>query len=166
MLRDAERVTDRRLRRRGGVLPCRIDDHRRRNAADTLRVLRRIQLEVIPKRLEPLRPVLDVLPVLQTLFHDHMAHRVDEGDVSPDLGLDMPRRPLSQLDLARVDDHQLRPVAHRLLHAERDHRVCLGGVGADDQQEFAARKLLDRVAHRTLAYHDRQTGDRWGMSGT
>src|SRR3972149_11291853 len=39
-------------------------------------------------------------------------------------------------------------------------------VGADDPYQRRALQLRDRVAHRPPSYHDRQTGDRGGVSGT
>ena len=54
----------------------------------------------------------DIVLIEQTFGHDHMGDRVDDGDIRPGLelqvivGLHM-RRP-HEIDLARIDDDQLR----------------------------------------------------------
>ena len=75
----------------------------------------------------------------QPLGDHDVRHRVDDRHVGARLqlqvvlGLDVRRA--HQVDAARVDDDQLRALAQPLLHPRREHRVAVGRVGADDQDD-------------------------------
>ena len=55
------------------------------------------------------------------------------------LGFDM--RAFDQVNFARVGDDQLRTISQTTLHARSEHRVGIGGVGANHQQHVC---MLDR----------------------
>jgi hypothetical protein len=57
----------------------------------------------------------------------------------------MPPRDLGQPDLARVGDDERCPVTDGLLHPQCQHRVRLGRVRPDDEQEAVVLDLRDRV---------------------
>ena len=77
---------------------------------------------------------------------DDVRHRVDDGDVGAGaqlqevIGLHV--RGAHQVDAARVDHDELRAVAQAALHPRCEHRVGVGGVGADEQDEVG---MLDRL---------------------
>lgn len=77
---------------------------------------------------------------------DDMCQRVDDGHVGarPQLqevsGLHV--RALHEIDSTRVDDDELCTVAQPLLHPRGEHRVRVGGVGADEQYDVGH---LDRL---------------------
>ena len=87
----------------------------------------------------------DVRVVLQAFLEDHVQHRVDQPDVAARPQLQVALGDLRQPDLARVGDDERRALAHRLLHPQREHRVRLGRVRADHEQEAAVLDLRDRV---------------------
>ena len=45
-------------------------------------------------------------------------------------------RAADQINLARVSDDEFGAIAQTAFHAGRKHRVCIRGVGADDQQHI------------------------------
>jgi hypothetical protein len=61
----------------------------------------------------------------------------------------MDRRKIRQLDLARVDQDQLRAVqTDRLLHLEADDRMRLGRVAARHEQNIREMNVADGIGHR------------------
>ena len=87
-------------------------------------------------------------PVVDEIFgDDHVGQCVDDGDVGARAaaagssgGLDVRRA--HEVDATRVDDDQLGAVAQPALHPRREHRVGIGGIGADQQDHVG---LLDRL---------------------
>jgi hypothetical protein len=75
-----------------------------------------------------------------------MGQRVEHRDIGSGLqrqvlgGADV--RAAHQLGAARVDHHQPRALAHAALQARGEHRVRVGRVGADDDDQVGA---LDRL---------------------
>ena len=98
-----------------------------------------------PAALLPRREV-DVGLVDQPLGDDHVRQRVDQGDVGARAQLQVMRRldmrGADEVDPARVGDDQPGALAQPLLHARGEHRVAVGRVGADDQDDVG---MLDRV---------------------
>jgi hypothetical protein len=71
--------------------------------------------------------------------------RVQQPDISAGAKLQVALRDLRQPDLARIRDDQCCALTNRLLHAQREHRVRLGRVRADNEEELAVLDLRDRV---------------------
>jgi hypothetical protein len=82
----------------------------------------------------------------QALLHHHMGQRVEHRDIGAGLQLQVlggaDVRAAHQLDAARVDHDQPRALAHAALQARGEHRVRVGRVGADDDDQVGA---LDRL---------------------
>ena len=132
VLGDAERVEDRRVPL-GRVLARRGPDVLRGHAGDLLGLLGRVAGNDLADGIEVVRELADVLLVLEPLLEDDVHHRVDQPDVRARAQLQVPLRDLRQPDLPRVGDDERRAVPHRLLHAQREHRVRLGRVRADHE---------------------------------
>ena len=95
----------------------------------------------------------------QALGHDDMRHRGQHRDIGARrqrqvvIGLDMGRS--HDVGAARIDHDQPRALAQPLFHAAGEHRVAIGGVGADHHDHvavFDAVKILraGRSAERVL----------------
>jgi hypothetical protein len=95
-----------------------------------------------------------------------VGHGVQYRDIGAYPQLHVPFGPAGQFDLPGVHNDKVGASPHGFFHAERYDRVRFGGIGPDHQEHVRPGDLLDRVAHRAFANHDRQTGDRWGVSGT
>jgi hypothetical protein len=84
--------------------------------------------------------------VHQILGDDDVRERVDDGHVGarPQLQEVLGRhvRALHEIDAARVDHDELGAVTQPTLHARGEHRVRIGGVGADQQDDIGE---LDRL---------------------
>ena len=61
-----------------------------------------------PELLEPFRPLLDELPVLQPVVQDNARHRIDESHVSAVLLPEPQLREIRKLDGARIRHDQPR----------------------------------------------------------
>ena len=134
----------------GGIEARRAADQLRRDAGDLLHLLR-----AVARLRHEGRPVLELVPIAafaheclvhQPLGHDDMGERGDHGDVGAGLerqmvvGFDMRRA--HEVDAARIDDDQLGALAQALLHARGKHRMAVGGIGTDDQDDVG---LLDGI---------------------
>ena len=71
--------------------------------------------------------------IAESLGHDRVRHRVQEGDVGARPDRQVTRRILGQLDPSWVDDDEVRATAGGLSDARADNRVVFGRVGAADQ---------------------------------
>ncbi len=108
-----------------------------------------------------LRPADERFPIgesigLATLAHealvgtafgdDDMRQRVEDRDIGARpqrqmiIGFDMCRA--HEIGAARIDDDQLRPAAQPLLHARGEHRMRVGRIGADHDDDVG---LIDRI---------------------
>ena len=162
VLGDAEAVVDRGVAA-GGEQPGGGADVGGRHAADGFQRLGRVAL--LTDELLPLGEVLglaarlDEAAVDQVLGHDHVAHRVEHGDVGRwhqlqvIVGLDV--RALDEVGAARIDDDQLGALAQALLHARAEHGMGVGRVGADDHDHVGLVDALEvlragRLAERLL----------------
>ncbi len=145
VLRDPERVEDRRVAL-ARVLARRGDDVGGRDAGHLLGLLGRVAGDDLGDGLHALGVLGDVGVVLEALLQDHVQHRVDQPDVGAGPELQVALGELRQPDLARVGDDERCAVAHRLLHAEREHGVRLGRVRPDDEDEAGVLDLGDRVS--------------------
>ncbi len=56
-----------------------------------------------------------------------------------------------QLDAPGIGHDQLGAPAHRPFDTGADHRVLLGGIGADDEKGLCLGQILDAVGHRAAA---------------
>jgi hypothetical protein len=144
VLGDAECVEDRRVPL-GRVLAGRRDDVGGGHAGDDLGLLGRIALDDLGEGVEALGEPADVLLVLEAFAEDHVHDRVEEPHVGAGPQLQVAPGDLRQPDLARVGDDERRSLPHRLLHPQRQHRVRLGGVRPDHEEEAAVLDLGDRV---------------------
>jgi hypothetical protein len=101
------------------------------------------------------RPVLEFVPVAplahedlvdETLRHDNMSERGEHRDIGARQqrqvmrGLHVGRA--HEIDAARIDHDQLRPLAQALLHARGEHGMGVGRIGADQHDDIG---LLDRI---------------------
>ena len=73
--------------------------------------------------------------VHQPFGDDDMCHRVDHGDVGagpegPVIGR-LNVRGAYEIDTARIDDNELGALSQPPFHARREHRMRIGGIGAD-----------------------------------
>ena len=164
VLGDAEGVEDRRVPL-ARVLARAGTDVLGGDTGDLLRVLRRVAHDDLAHRLEVLGELADVVLVLETLGEDRVHHRVQEPHVRSRTELEMALGELRQPDLARVGDDERRPVSHRLLDPEREHRVRLGGVRADDEEEARVLDLRDRVGACSSAQRPDQAVKSGSVSG-
>ncbi|MOA01830.1 hypothetical protein D3C78_1212560 [compost metagenome] len=142
VLSDAEAVVDRRVAT-GGVEPCGGADLFGGHATDRAQhlggVLRQTD-EVAPVgEVRRLAALLDEALVDQPLGDDHVGQRVEHGHVGArpqlqvQLGAGM--RAVDQVDAPRVDDDQPRAFTQAPLELGAEHRVGVGGVGADHQDD-------------------------------
>ncbi len=150
VLGDPERVEDRRVPL-GRVLARGRADRLGGHAGHLLRLLGRVARDDLGNGVEVLGVLADVVLVLQALLEDHVHDRVQEPDVGPGPQLQVTLRDLRQPDLAWVGDDERRPVARRLLHPQRQHRVRLGRVRPDHEQEARVLDLGDRVGGSSSA---------------
>ena len=164
VLGDPERVEDRRVAL-ARVLARGRADVLGRDAGDPLRLLGRVARDDLAHRVEVLGVLADVLLVLQPLLEDHVHHRVHQPDVRARPQLQVALRELRQPDLPRVGDDERRAVPHRLLHPQREHRVRLGRVRADHEQEAVVLDLGDRVGAGSSAQRPDQAVKSRSVSG-
>ena len=135
------------------------------DAGDLLRVLGRVAHHDLAHRLEVFGRLADVLLVLEPLLEDRVHHRVQQPHVRPRAELEVALRELRQPDLARVGDDERRALAHGLLDPQRQHRVRLGRVRADDEQEAVVLDLRDGVGARASAERPDQAVEGGSVSG-
>ena len=97
------------------------------------------------KPLEILGIGLEVLDVVEALFHDHMHDAVEQGHVARRFELQHKASVLAHRLPARIDDDELGAALRRLFEEGRGHRMILGGIGADDHDHVG---MLDLVEGR------------------
>ena len=144
MLRDPEAVVDRRVPG-ARVQPRRGADLRRGHPRDGLRRLRRVlriadegQPAVV---LGVIAAGAGVIFLVEPLGDHHVRERVEHGDVGARAelevmgGLDV--RQLDQIDPARIDDNELRPLPQAPLHLRGEDGVAVGGVRAHDDDDVS-----------------------------
>lgn len=149
MLGDAEAVIDRPIAALGKK-PGRTTDQLRLHAGELFGGLRAVLLfadETGPVlELGPVATLADELFVEQAFGDDDMRQRRQHGHVGARLqrqviiGLHMRR--LDEIDAARIDDDQFCALTEPLLEARAEHRMPVGRVGADDDDDIG---MLDRV---------------------
>ena len=150
MLGDAEAIIDGAVAA-GGIEAGRGADLGRRNAGDAFqrfgRVLRVLDEGFPAGEFHRVAALGDVGAVLEAFAQHHMGDGVDHGHVGAGLelqvvvGADVGR--LDQIDAARIDDDQLRALAQAPLHARREHRVAIGRVGADHDDDIRSGHRLE-----------------------
>ena len=115
---------------------------------------------------KPFAAFLDELVVLPAVFEDDVHEAVDEGDVRSGAMAQMQRGELSDVDPARIGDHQLdAALEHRLADARPEHRVLFGGVRADNQDGLGIpADVVKGIAHGAGAVAHRQSGHGRGMT--
>ena len=164
VLGDAEGVEDRRVPL-ARVLAGGGADVLGGNSGDLLGVLGRVAHDDLAHGLEVVGRLADVLLVLEPLLEDRVHHRVQQPDVGPGPELEVALRELRQPDLARVGDDERRALADGLLDAQREHRVRLGRVRADDEEEAVVLDLRDRVGAGSSAERPDQAVKSGSVSG-
>ena len=163
MLRDAHGVQD--VGRTGrGVHLRRLADVVGRHAADLRRLLYRHGVESDAQGLVVLRALGDELLVLPAHVDDVPHHAVQQGHVAARLQPQVQMRPPGHVDETGVGHDEGLALTQRLDHLEREHRVRLGGVRADDEDDIGLVEVVDGVGHRSTAKSRRQTGDRGAVS--
>ena len=158
VLGDAEAVVDRAITT-VRIQPCRTAHHRRRHAGYRFHRLRRVAAlrhEIAPLvERGDIAAFGDVLLLDQPFGDDHMGKAVDQRDVGagPQLqvvvGLDV--RGAHQIDAARVGDDQLRALTQAALHLRCEHRVAIGRVGADDDDDIGLHHRIEGLGAGRLA---------------
>ena len=118
-----------------------------------------------PKEVSFLAPPVDELSVDEVFASDHVAERVHNCNVGrgPKLqviiSLDMRRA--HKIDAARIDHDQFGAFAQPLLHARCEHRMCVSGVGADDQHHIGLIDALEVLRSGKFAKSLLQAVARW-----
>ena len=164
VLGDPERVEDRRVAlRRVFARGC--SNRVCGDARDLLGILRRVAHDDLAHGVEVLGELADVVLVLEALGEDRVHHRVQQPHVSPWPQLQVALRDLRQPDPAGIGDHEGGAVSDCFLDPEREHRMCLGRVRADDEQETRVLDLRDRVGACSSAQRPDQAVKSRTVSG-
>ena len=142
VLGDAETVIDRAVAA-GGVEPRRGADRFRRHAGNLrhfFRAVARLGDESGPvAELVPVAALVHEFLVDQSLGDDDMRQRRENGDIGA-----RPKRQViggfhmrraHEIDAARIDHDQLRSGPQPLLHARSEHRMRIGRIGADQDDD-------------------------------
>ncbi len=168
---DAEAVIDRRVAR-GRIEARRAAQFLGRYAGEATRPLRANVSSAGDERPPALERLAlasrrDERLVDQPFGDDDVRERVDQRDVraGPQLQM-MPRldvRAPHEIDAARIGDDQLRAFAQTSLEPRREHRMCVGRIGADHDDDVGvidrlevlragrrAERLLESVAGRRM----------------
>jgi len=82
----------------------------------------------------------------EILSHDDMGERGEHRDIGARQQRQVMRRlhmgRTHEIDAARIDHDQLRPLAQALFHARGEHGMGVGRIGADQHDDIG---LLDRI---------------------
>jgi hypothetical protein len=146
---DAEPIIDRRIAARG-IEPRGLADGVRRNTGDFCDLFR-----AIAGLRYKLRPILEILPVatfaheslVDEPFGDYdMSKRGQDRDIGARLQGKMivrfhMRHP-DKVDPAGIENYQLGALAQSFFHVGREHRMRIGGVGADNHDHV---RFIDRI---------------------
>jgi len=97
--------------------------------------------------------------VAQPLGHHHMQHGVEQGHIG--VGLEGQRAPGVATDVghARVHQHDACAALGRVLHPGGSHRVVVGRVRSDDDDQLRMLDVAHRVAHGARAHALKQRRD-------
>ncbi len=152
---DAQPVVDGRVRP-GGVQSGRSADIGGGNTAELLgdlgAVLRQAD-ELLPLPIQlGVAALGHELGVDESLVDDRVRHRIHHGHIGAGLQLQvvlsLDMRRAHQVDAARVDDDQARALTQALLHPGGEHRVGVGGVGPDHDDDVRGGHRLEILGSR------------------
>ena len=124
-----------------------IDQHLHADAGNGRGPLRRILHDLGLQGLEAGAAGFDILLIIEVFGDQHVHQAIEEGDVAADLNGHMDIGELGQLGAPRVDDDELRAVAHRVLQKGRGHGMGLGHIGADHEKHLGLGKIGEGIGH-------------------
>ena len=135
-----------------------------RNAADRRHFLRREVLDVLGEGLEVGGLRLDVLPVVEPFGDDGVENAVEHRDVGARLELQHVGGVALERLAARVHDDELGAALGRLLEEGGGHRMVLGRIGTDDDDDVGILALVEGGGDGGRADRLQQGGDRGGVA--
>ena len=147
-----------------GIKPCDFPDCFGFNAADRCHRLGRVAFDIAAQLIETDRAAGDEVLVDQAFGHDHMHHRVEQGDIGVSLELQEVIGHPCHVRAARIADDELCAALDRVLDPGRRHRVIDGGIGADDQHQLGLGHIHHRIRDRARADAFEQGDDRGGVA--
>jgi hypothetical protein len=90
--------------------------------------------------------------VVQILGQNDIGQPIEQCGIGPGFDGKVERRKISEFDPARIGHDQLGTVLpHGFFDLQADHRMLLGGVGANRQDGPGVRHIRDAVGHRAAA---------------
>jgi len=122
----------------------RLRERREQHRAQGLGLFQRVLANDRSQRSETLRMVLDIAVVEPALGNHAAQHAVEQRDVGAGFDGQKKIRRRGGIGAAWIDDDDLEVgmVAFRRLDAAKQHRMCVGHVGARDEQAISVRYVV------------------------